>query len=180
MRTRFTLAILAALLIAPIACINANAATPAPAASAPAAAPAKPPAAAPAKPASAATACSMVNVNAASVDDLDTLPGIGPSRANDIIKNRPYIYKNDLMKKAGLPQGVFDGLKKCAALVDVNNTSAADMQSVLDGVGDARAAAIVKGRPYKNPAEIVAKAGIPPATFDKFADELVAGPFKKK
>jgi competence protein ComEA len=186
---RFSVAIIAALLVAPIACMSANAAPPnTPAAPPAAAAPLKqaapttaaaPTAAAPAATAPAAT-CAKVNVNAASVDELDTLPGIGPARAADIIKGRPYIDQKELMSKGGLSQSVFDGLKACAALVDFNNTPADQIQAVLDGVGEARAAAIVKGRPYAKAADVVAKAGIPQATFDKFAHEVMVSPVKKK
>jgi competence protein ComEA len=87
-----------------------------PTASVPAAGPAKttPPAAS----SSAATgskatspAATLVDINSASSEDLDKLPGIGKSRADAIVKNRPYKGKDDLLSRKIVPANVYNGIK---------------------------------------------------------------------
>lgn len=41
----------------------------------------------------------LVNINSATVMDLDTLWGVGPARAEDIVKNRPYESVEELVSK---------------------------------------------------------------------------------
>lgn len=52
-----------------------------------------------------------VNINLASAGELDALKGIGEKRAGDIINNRPYQSTEELVTKAGIPQGVYEGIK---------------------------------------------------------------------
>jgi DNA uptake protein ComE-like DNA-binding protein len=61
--------------------------------------------------ATTAPAAALVDINSASAADLDKLPGIGPSRADAIIKGRPYKGKDDLVNKKILPKGVYNGIK---------------------------------------------------------------------
>ena len=58
-----------------------------------------------------ATSASLIDINSASEEQLDTLPGIGKARATAIIKGRPYKGKDDLLNKHILPAGVYDGIK---------------------------------------------------------------------
>jgi DNA uptake protein ComE-like DNA-binding protein len=58
-----------------------------------------------------APAAALVDINSASAEDLDKLPGIGKSRADAIIKGRPYKGKDDLVNKKILPKGVYNGIK---------------------------------------------------------------------
>jgi DNA uptake protein ComE-like DNA-binding protein len=53
----------------------------------------------------------LLDINSASKDDLDKLPGIGPARADAIIKGRPYKGKDELVQKKILTQAVYDGIK---------------------------------------------------------------------
>jgi DNA uptake protein ComE-like DNA-binding protein len=53
----------------------------------------------------------LIDINAASKEELDALPGIGPARADEIIKGRPYRAKNDLLRRKILPQDVYDAIK---------------------------------------------------------------------
>ena len=62
---------------------------------------------------------------------------------------------------------------KSGDLIDVNSASAADLKT-LPGIGDAYSAAIVKNRPYNGKDDIVAKAGVPQATYDKIKDKIIA------
>ena len=58
--------------------------------------------------AEAKTAENKVNVNTASIGELDTLVGVGPARAETIIKNRPYGSLEEIVSKGGLTQSIFD------------------------------------------------------------------------
>jgi competence protein ComEA len=57
--------------------------------------------------------------------------------------------------------------------IDINHAKA-DQLMKLDGIGDARAKAIIKGRPYKGKDDLVAKNVIPQAVYDKIADQIIA------
>ena len=59
-----------------------------------------------------------------------------------------------------------------AGLIDVNSADAATLKTI-PGIGDAYAAKIVAGRPYKGKDDIV-KAGVPQATYDKIKDKIIA------
>ena len=59
-----------------------------------------------------------------------------------------------------------------AGLIDVNSADAATLKTI-PGIGDAYAAKIIAGRPYKGKDDIV-KAGVPQATYDKIKDKIIA------
>jgi DNA uptake protein ComE-like DNA-binding protein len=54
----------------------------------------------------------LIDINTAAKAQLDVLPGIGPARADAIIKGRPYRAKDELVKKHILPESVYDGIKE--------------------------------------------------------------------
>jgi competence protein ComEA len=58
-----------------------------------------------------ATPAALVDINTASAEDLDALPGIGKARGEAIIKGRPYKGKDDLLNRHILPPSVYDGIK---------------------------------------------------------------------
>lgn len=53
----------------------------------------------------------LVDINSASAQELDSLPGIGSARAQAIIANRPYKGKDELVQRKILPQNVYDQIK---------------------------------------------------------------------
>lgn len=54
---------------------------------------------------------SVVNLNTASVTDLDKLPGIGPVTAQKIISNRPYQNITELTSRKVVSSSVFEKIK---------------------------------------------------------------------
>ena len=53
----------------------------------------------------------LVDINSASAEELDKLPGVGPARAQAIIKNRPYGGKDDLNNRKIIPPNVYNQIK---------------------------------------------------------------------
>jgi len=52
-----------------------------------------------------------IDVNSASKEELDALPGIGDTYAQKIIDGRPYNSKSDVVRKGVLPQATYDKIK---------------------------------------------------------------------
>lgn len=81
-------------------------------------------------------------------------------------------------KKAAAKKGTekntgADAKSSHAKVVDINTASAEDLDA-LPGIGKTRSAAIIKGRPYANKAQLVSKGILPQATYDKIADRIIA------
>jgi len=53
----------------------------------------------------------LVDINSASAEELDRLPGVGPARAKAIIANRPYNGKDDLTQRKIIPANVYSQIK---------------------------------------------------------------------
>lgn len=53
----------------------------------------------------------LVDINSASAEELDKLPGIGKARAQAIIANRPYRSKDELAQRKIVPEKVYDQIK---------------------------------------------------------------------
>src|SRR6266851_2070430 len=49
----------------------------------------------------------LVDINSATAEELDKLPGIGPARAQAIIANRPYNGKDDLTQRKIIPPNIY-------------------------------------------------------------------------
>jgi competence protein ComEA len=53
----------------------------------------------------------LVDINTASSAELDSLPGIGPVYAQNIIEHRPYSTSEELVSKGAIKQSVYDKIK---------------------------------------------------------------------
>ena len=120
-----------------------------------------------------------ININSASVGELDSLPGIGPSKAQAIVtyrtENGPFASVDDLDNVPGIGAATLDGLRDSVTLgdgtaapaaantqapapapasagpaININSASASELQA-LPGVGATKAAAIVADRTANGP-----------------------------
>jgi DNA uptake protein ComE-like DNA-binding protein len=53
----------------------------------------------------------LVDINSASLAELDKLPGVGPARAKAIIANRPYSGKDNLVQRKIIPVNVYNQIR---------------------------------------------------------------------
>ncbi len=73
---------------------------------------------------SAAKTGPKLDINTASKEDLEKLPGIGPATSQKIIDGRPYRAKNELVTKKIVSQSEYDKIKDQIIAHQVKSTKA--------------------------------------------------------
>lgn len=80
----------------------------------------------------------LIDINSASLEDLRSLKGIGEKRAKDIVKNRPYARKDELVQKKIIPQKAYDDIKDQIIAKQAKDTATkpTDVKSQVSGAVD--------------------------------------------
>jgi competence protein ComEA len=65
----------------------------------------------------------MVDLNNASLAELQTLPSVNEDYARKIVAGRPYISKTDLVTKGGLPEGIYLAVRDQVVVNDMKKAA---------------------------------------------------------
>ena len=116
----------------------------------------------------------VLDVNVATLEELQAVTGIDQQLAEAIIAARPYEKLEDLVQVEGMTEDI---LAELAELVDVwpinMNTATADELMILEGISEELAEAIIEGRPYLQLEDLLQVSGIDEEMleyFQKYAD----------
>jgi competence protein ComEA len=80
----------------------------------------------------------VIDLNMATTDELEALPGIGPAIAKKIVDNRPYARKNELVDRNIVSKSTYDKIKSKVV---------ARGGSAVDGKNDRPSASVRSDRP---------------------------------
>ena len=75
----------------------------------------------------------------------------------------------------GLSAGAQTRAPAAASLLDLNSASRDDLMT-LDGIGEVRADAIIRARPFRAKTELVERRLIPESLYDKLVDKVTVRP----
>ncbi len=155
---------------------------------------------------SALAAAAPVDINTADQSTLESLPGVGPSIAKEIIKGRPFNSVDDLGKVKGIGKAKLEKIrplvtvgspaaaapkaagaaapalpkagtratkaaKPAVGIVNINTASQEQLEA-LPGIGPKKAQAIIAGRPYQKPEDIMKVKGIKQGIYNKIKDNI--------
>ena len=146
---------------------------------------------------------SLIDLNTATVDQLNALPAVGSVRAAAIIAARPYKSVADLLAKGVVPQGTFDKIKNLVTVsvstsstktapaapvpdvattppeprdvVDINAATVEELKA-LPGIGEVRASAIIAGRPYTAVDQLVSRHVLSQGVLDELKGKIEVTP----
>lgn len=134
-----------------------------------------------------------IDINNASQEAIETLPGIGPSIAQEIIKGRPYRTFADLDKVKGIGPKKLDQLRgriviapvrtplpaasvrsatNQIAKVNLNTATQAELEK-LPGIGPKRAESIIAARPFKQIDDLKKVKGLSRAQLNELKTQVV-------
>src|SRR5437868_1560158 len=110
-----------------------------------------------------------VDINNAPKETVETLPGVGPKLAQEIIAGRPYKTIDELDRVKGIGPKKLQQLRSRVVIlpmradtmrelpktnillhININTASQADLEK-LPGIGPKRAEAIIAARPFQRP-----------------------------
>jgi competence protein ComEA len=93
--------------------------------------------------------------------------------SKDAAKKSEAAAKDATKKAAEPPKADAKAAAPAAAPMDINSATEKEL-ATLKGIGDVRAKAIVKGRPYKGKDELVQKKIIPQNVYDDIKEQIIA------
>ncbi len=133
-----------------------------------------------------------ININEADVATLETLPGIGREKAEEIVafreRNGPFDKPEDIMKVSGIGKSTFDKIRNKITtgvpskstnvrkrMIDLNTADLEDLME-LPYIGKVKAKSILEYRekhgPFRKIEDILKVPGIGPKTFDRIKDKI--------
>src|ERR1041385_3932163 len=133
-----------------------------------------------------------VDINNAPRETIETLPGVGPKLAQEIISGRPYKTIDELDRVKGIGPKKLQQLRSRVFVmpmradaqigehpktnevlhININTASQSDLEK-LPGIGPKRAEAIIAARPFQRPEDLLRVPGIKKAQFDKIRTQVV-------